>query len=418
MTSRSRHFERFEDHTRLKHYLLSQYLKGWATILISGGARGRLLFVDAFAGEGRDAEGTPGSPVIAAEIARAVNAQHFATPLPASQGMRVVAIEADARRHAALVRHMAPHTAEPAVAYVRHGTLSQFLDGILRYADQGPAFFFLDPFGVNGLDAALLPRLFENLRAEVLVLFADEGAVRLAGKVEAGARTREELLAERRGDRAFLSEDFEAEQEEADRAAVERALAGHASNPRAREILNTAFGGNHWQAEIEREPPERRQERFVELYEAVLRSAGATHVVRFDVTTEAGRHKYTLLHASQHKRAFAAMKEAMHRARKLRAARPETTLFDAAGVEAPAEPEISSGVDVNALADAVARHFAGRTVRWTSKGKGSAGDTVQSYLRDETPVFPHEYEAVQRVFERRGLITAKKPLTYAFPADA
>lgn len=56
------HFELFESHTILKHLILDKYLKRWAAKLLS--RWDEIWFVDAFAGEGCDRHGNPGSPLI------------------------------------------------------------------------------------------------------------------------------------------------------------------------------------------------------------------------------------------------------------------------------------------------------------------------------------------------------------------
>lgn len=418
---RASHFERFEEHTRLKHFLLDSYLKQWATILIPrlkrAGVRGpRLWFVDAFAGAGRDETGAPGSPVIAAKIAEQVNAEHFAVPLQPDEGMRVIAIEADARRFERLRTHMTSYTG-PSVAIVWLGTLQQHLDSVLTHLGSDPAFFFLDPFGVDGLDASVLPALLRGPRSELLVLVSDEGAVRLHGKAEAQVPSREELLAARERDPSILGPDFDAQLEAADRRAVERVLAGHQSNARADEILERAFGGDWWKPTIRGTPADQRRRRFVDLYTELLLRNGATHVLRLAITTQAGRHKYTLLHASKHLRAFAAMKEAMHRTRRKRAPAAETlSLFGAAtDVDVSStEPELESGADLEAVVRDVARHFAGREVQWTEGGYTE--DTVRGYARDETPLLLHEFDALKHALERHGYVVRPRPLTYRFPS--
>ncbi len=423
--TRKNHFERFEDHTRLKHFLLEAYLKQWATILARGFRR--MWFVDAFAGAGRDEHGVPGSPVIAAEVARAVAEAQFDTPLGArlahDRGLRVVAIEADGLRYQRLTKALAPYTGEPpVVAYPRHGILPAMLDRLLGYVGADPALYFLDPFGVDGLDAAVLPRLLDAPHAEILVLFSDEGAVRLAGKAGAVVPTREELLAARDRTPSMFGEDWDAACVEEDRRSVERVLAGHASNARADEILVRAFGGADWRPVIDATPREERRERFVDLYDVLLRRSGAGHVLRFRVTTEAGRHKYTLLHAAKQVRAFAAMKDAMHRARAKRTsdAPVSVSLFDAPdGAPAPdAGPQVETvatreAAQVEAVAADVARRFAGRSgVRWAG---AYSDDTVQAYARDHTPLLIHQFGALQQALARRGFLTRKSPATYTFP---
>lgn len=447
---RKNHFERFEDHTRLKHFLLDVYLKQWAVILAAKFPR--TWFVDAFAGAGRDTTGTPGSPVIAAGIAREINAEKYGiaagATLPAAKGMRVIAIEADRKRYERLVDSMRPYTGEtlPVVAHVREGTLPSLLDRMLGHVKTDPALYFLDPFGVDGLDAAVLPRLLQGPHAEILLLFSDEGAVRLAGKAGANVPTHEELLAERARDHGLfgLVPDLNAELAAADRLAVDRVLAGHASNGRADEILDRAFGGHAWRAAIDATDREDRQERFIDLYEDLLRHAGAAHVLRFAVSTEARRHKYTLLHASKQVRAFAAMKDAMHRAylrRRPDAPEPAPTLFGllgdapgaASGGAPPApgsvngegaptsdtEPVVEAAVtrearQIERAVDTIAAHFAGQAaVRWTDKPPAG---TVQQYALEYTPILKHQFPALQQALEHRGYLSRKTPATYAFPA--
>lgn len=416
---RDSHFDEFQDHTRLKHFLLDAYLKAWATILIRGlkreGRPGpRLWFIDAFAGAGRDSTGTPGSPVIAAEIARAINTEHFAIPLSRDEGMRVIATEADSARFQELQQNLQPY----GIAHAREGSLAAILQPLLDHVGNDPAFYFLDPFGVGGLNAGLLPSILRGARTEVMLLFSDEGAVRLAGKATATVPSRDELLARQRTNPTVFGEDFDLEAEEEGRAAVERVLSGHQSNTRALEILNTAFGGDRWKLILDTVAPEGRREAFVTLYEQILRDAGASHVLRFAVTTGQGRHKYTLLHASKNERAFAAMKEAMHRTRRQQPTEEAPpSLFDGT-IEPYMGPLFSGSANVMAAADQVVQHYTGRRVRWT--GSDYSDDTVQHFARDKTPLFPHEYKRLQLELERRGYLVRKangrpdSPLTFDF----
>ena len=64
--ARDKHFDEFEPHTLLKHAILKTYLATWAMRLLQWGRAGDVVyFVDAFAGQGRDGVGNPGSPAIA-----------------------------------------------------------------------------------------------------------------------------------------------------------------------------------------------------------------------------------------------------------------------------------------------------------------------------------------------------------------
>jgi three-Cys-motif partner protein len=415
---RDRHFALFQDHTRLKHFLLEVYLKQWAAIHISGRRNAgaplpkMLWFVDAFAGAGRDQKGTPGSPLIAAEIATGINQAHY----PAANrttGMRVLAIEAHPGRYQKLSKALEPYP----VAEVRLGTLLDIIGKVMPFLEKhrAPALFFLDPFGVHGLDARLLPQILQVPRTEILLLFSDEGAVRLAGKAEAAIPDRDELLARRREGRLSLGDDFDAETEELDRLDVERIIAGHASNPRAAEILDATFGGRDWRRIVDETLPPQRRQAFVKLYAEVLKDAGAAHVLPFAITTGEGRHKYTLIHASTHSSAFRAMKDAMDRAHRQRQpAAQGDDLFGTAGVDVPEAEDgaFSSGADIREVADQLCRVFAGRTVQWTGK---SADTGLEEYALRQTPLLKGELASLKNELERRNLLKARRPLTYAFP---
>ena len=52
-----------EPHTAAKHEILKGYLDAWYPIL--GSSRGRVVFLDGFAGPGVYSEGEPGSPIVA-----------------------------------------------------------------------------------------------------------------------------------------------------------------------------------------------------------------------------------------------------------------------------------------------------------------------------------------------------------------
>jgi three-Cys-motif partner protein len=417
---RNSHFELFQDHTRLKHFLLEVYLKQWATILISGRQRAgapipkMLWFVDAFAGAGRDGQGTPGSPVIAAEIAKEINSKHY--PPGRKSGMRVLAIEEHAGRFKQLDEALKPYSA---VVEVRHGTLTSILGNLMPFLVEqaAPTLFFLDPFGVHGLDAKLLPQILHVDRTEILLLFSDEGAVRLAGKAEAKVPTRDELLAQRQDGRLSLGDDLDAEINEQDRLNVEQIIAGHASNPRAAQILDVTFGGKDWRKIVENTPAPQRRQAFVDLYREVLEDAGAKYVLPFAVTTGEGRHKYTLMHASMHPSAFVAMKEAMHRAHKQRQKPVEgEDLFGASGINLPVDEfdqTFSSRTDIKLLADQLRAAFPGKLVPWAGKRRD---ESVSSHVLRHSSLLNHELPLLEKELISRGYRESKRPLTFRFPS--
>jgi hypothetical protein len=281
--------------------------------------------------------------------------------------------------------------------------------------NRAPALFFLDPFGIHGLDARLLPQILGVDRTEILLLFSDEGAVRLAGKAEAKVPTRAELLAQK-SDRSMsiFGDDFDAEQQERDRLDVEQIIAGHASNPRAAEILDVTFGGKDWRKMVESTPAPQRRHAFVKLYTEVLKEAGAKYVLPFAVTTGEGRHKYTLMHASTHSSAFVAMKDAMHRAHRQRSApEPGQDLFQELGIDLGTDGydrTFSSGATIHDVATQVCEAFNGKLVRWT----GTGDETVSDYALRHTPLLKHELPSLEAELTRRVSVETKKPLAFRF----
>ena len=100
------------------------------------------------------------------------------------------------------------------------------------------------------------------------------------------------------------------------------------------------------------------------------------------------------------------MKDAMHRARKTRTDSATTpSLLD----------HLITGTNVEAVATTIARHFAGRRVRWQ-------GDhpSVRDFAIDETPVWYHEFDALKAELLRRGYTDLnekgkpKSPLAFTF----
>ncbi|CAN5703021.1 hypothetical protein BH23GEM9_BH23GEM9_20220 [soil metagenome] len=412
--TKKQHFGEFQPHTLTKHAILDAYLKAWATILVRSFKK--VWFVDAFAGEGKDQAGNPGSPLIAARVAEQINSKYYPGGIDPLAGMRVIAFEADEERFLALSEVMQLFVAErwhKAVAILRKGTLEERLDGVIKAVGDSPTLYFLDPFGIDGLSADVLPRLLAGPRNELLILFNDEGAVRLAGKVRAGQVDEEATLADAEAavGPSLFGEEHAEEMREAMRAMARRSLAGHKSNMNAERIMDTAFGGDWWRPIIDSTHPDARQAKFVELYESLLERIGGTKRLRFSVDTPDGRHKYYLIHAAKDARAYAVMKDAMHRARnRLRSQEPGVSILE----------HIESGPNVVPVADQICHFFAGKQgVRWQG-----TSPNIKSYAIDETPLWYHECDALQVELVRRGLADVnekgkpQKPRSYSFPLYA
>jgi three-Cys-motif partner protein len=389
------YFLAFKAHTILKHLIFDRYLKAWSGILLRKWER--VWIVDAFAGTGGDNEGRDGSPVIAAKIAVAVQRR-----LGSGKQVRVVAIEKDLDRFETLVGNMARYDAdrggENPVAILYHATLADVIDTLLTDVAKEPAFFFLDPFGVDGLRRDVVAKILARPHAEVLVLFSDESAVRLLGVIAADVPSVEAEVSKVRA-RPSLFPEFDSEDEARRKAEVEASI--HAleyTKPAAERILLEAFGTDAAQQELSRMPISRRPRRAVEMYIDLLRACGAGAVIPFSVRDRGNRHAYYLLHASKAGAAVKAMKEALQ-----------------AAINASALPEnakesmiLHITKEVAPIVEVVGEHFAGRTVRW----QGSA-DTVREFALRDTDYFPHMADALKTAL--RGYVTLERPLTFTFP---
>jgi three-Cys-motif partner protein len=72
------------------------------------------------------------------------------------------------------------------------GQFEDHLDAILNTVGEDPAFFFLDPFGVNGIEMSLLERILQRKgTTELLIHFSDKSFKRMAGHLDDNAQRTE-----------------------------------------------------------------------------------------------------------------------------------------------------------------------------------------------------------------------------------
>lgn len=160
-----------EAHTRAKHQILQEYLKGWLPIL-GQGQDNRLLYFDGFAGCGELTGGHLGSPLVAIRTALQGSA---ALKVP----LYVEMIEKNQDRCSHLQTVLNRETAslasisnriivEPPVCDSCENAVQRLLDETLRTKSRlGPAFFFLDQYGYSGFSMDLVRRILANDKCEV-----------------------------------------------------------------------------------------------------------------------------------------------------------------------------------------------------------------------------------------------------------
>lgn len=253
-----------EPHTRAKHEVLENYLKGWFPIL--GSRLGRIIYLDGFAGPGVYTGGEEGSPIIAIRTAvdhklrnkfRAEIVFYFIEkdPIRATKLKEVLQ-----DRFPQLPSGMTYEVVGAEFA----PTLEQVLDQLEKQgANLAPTFAFLDPFGFSGLPMKLIGRIMSYDRCEVLITF-------MLGFVK---RFTDELR--------------------------ESALDELFGNPEWREVKSIA-------------DPRKREMFLLNLYKRQLQEVcGAKHIRTFGMIGEQNQLIYYLVYGTKHWKGLEVMKEAM-----------------------------------------------------------------------------------------------------------
>lgn len=146
-------FKEVKAWSQIKHQILGNYL---SLFLGKTGIRGRVFYVDAFAGCGRyEEDGSDGSPLIAARLALDPPAKSRARVL------HCINVEKIPENFANLERWTEQFVKERLVTNLE-GEFETHLDNILQTVKGETALFFLDPFGVDGVGLPTLNRLFNR----------------------------------------------------------------------------------------------------------------------------------------------------------------------------------------------------------------------------------------------------------------
>lgn len=166
-----------EQHTKAKHLILEQYLKGWFPII--GKHEKRIVYLDGFAGPGIYTNDEEGSPIIA--IKTAINN----TQLKRIPDIRFLFIDKDQKRIETLEKTLKiKFSTYPDNIHVKtlHANFSDELNSILDEIEEdnsnlAPTFAFLDPFGYDDFSIDLIKRVLSYRKCEVLITFVT-GSIR------------------------------------------------------------------------------------------------------------------------------------------------------------------------------------------------------------------------------------------------
>lgn len=167
--------------------ILRKYLRPF-TYKLGSRPPGRVWLVDGFAGQGTydpDDVGRSedGSPAASAKLARELELAR-GKPL-----LRTINVESELAVYIKLIGNLAPyqHLCSNINKLFEHA-----LDEILAMIGNDPALFFLDPFGVNGIEMYLLDRIRERGgKTELLIHFSDRSVLRMAGNLDDNEQRKE-----------------------------------------------------------------------------------------------------------------------------------------------------------------------------------------------------------------------------------
>lgn len=386
MADNADHFAHFEPHTLLKHAILRAYEERWARVLLArpDSRRTRVRIVDACAGAGQDEIGNPGSPLISIREAEKARGQ-----LSAMRGMpvevQVIAIEKDRTRYSQL-SHLVQAFGGRHLAW--HGTLGDHIARLEPDFPNTPTLFFIDPFGIEPLQAQVVRRALNGPANEVLLLFADQAALRHIGAAAAVDVSEEPALS--------LFDDGDA------RPTPPPSRELQLTADAAIRIMTAAFGDERWRSAMDL-PPERRRQALVDLYAALLRSMGATRVLSLPMIGKGSRLKYHLMFATKSGKGYEVMKDSIERAWNGDLVEERAVQMMRMGVAAPTA----------AIDRTVRNRFAGRRVSWTGE---RPANSVRVFALQDTPAMPHQLEALkQRLAPLRA--AGERAIVYDFPPN-
>jgi len=164
------YFKELKKWSERKHELVIKYLKGFVRIL-GGSIKGIVYYVDGFAGPGIYNDGAKGSPIRAAEYAQTLVGKYYK--------LRCINVEINPECFENLRQSTLPYT----TLTINHcGVFADHVNEILNQIGNQPTIFFLDPFGLKGIEwNHIYPILKRSHITEVLLRINPQDISRLAG---------------------------------------------------------------------------------------------------------------------------------------------------------------------------------------------------------------------------------------------
>ena len=160
----------------LKHAVLDAYIEPFAMKTGSTSAGGRVAFIDGYAGEGRYADGSDGSPALVLAKAKKIARQ---------RQLECFFVEDDMRNYEQLAS-LVDSEGDNCVVCILFGDVEQHLQGLITRTRGIPLLVFLDPFGLmlpmdRVLEIFSRPGGLGSPATEVLINFSAVALRRIAG---------------------------------------------------------------------------------------------------------------------------------------------------------------------------------------------------------------------------------------------
>ena len=161
----------YKEHTRVKHILLSKYLKVWITAL--GKYNLKICYFDGFAGRGEYTDGALGSPLIALKLADELS-EYFTKLI-------CYFVEKDSNNFENLTKVL--ECEKPNIknwhkkieVQKENDEFANVVERIFGGMKEGytlvPSFFFIDPFGFGGIPFQVVTKILMEPKTEVFFTF-------------------------------------------------------------------------------------------------------------------------------------------------------------------------------------------------------------------------------------------------------
>lgn len=168
--------------TEVKLAILRNYLAAWATILRH--RESVLYYVDGFAGPGwyndpKSGSRVPGSPVQAIQL----YLDHRRNK-GWDYDLRLINIEKKKVNFEELERETSKYKHEDVQVKNYRGEFLDKLDGVLSQIGRHHTFFFIDPFGISGIEFSEMEAVLKRQNTEILLNFNYDGLQRCIGDLK------------------------------------------------------------------------------------------------------------------------------------------------------------------------------------------------------------------------------------------